>query len=539
MSPQEAGRRLTVAALPGSWFGRPQYRPRLRTPQADGWFLLSPSFAPARRVPDAPPAEPECGRAALREAFEETRTSWDLPRTPTGEQALASIAEEGTAVVVTGQQPGFLGGPLLTLYKALTAVAAARHYRALTGRKCVPVFWVASEDHDLDEVRTAYLPGPPPGEVPFRYPHDADRRPLSLYPIDAAARGVIQAAQEHLGNRRFGDEARALLDLYGSRGLAGGFAAILVSLLGPTGLLVIDPEKLRPLAPRVFRRAIERPEDVLACVERGRRDVRSRGLEPIVSGRFPLFLLEDGKRHHLSLTTTGLEIDGGGPPLSRDRLLRTLEETPRAFSTGALLRPLLAQATLPCVLTVGGPAEVGYFAQLGPLVDYFEVPKPEIGLRLNATIVDGKFARLAGSIPPERLAAARSPEELLAKEDLPVTVKALKQLAPAVESGLLDAVKVVAEAPEAKRLKSRASGISGDILRFADRIEKVLVERRGAELDAARKLWDFVFPEGELQERRWGFIHFIAKHGTDWLEDVLEALEPDPLAVTHRWIVFE
>ena len=530
---------LQVRDLPETWFDRPQYRPRILRGGKEVWFLLDESFAPTREVPAAPPLEPREGRAILKAAFEETYERWQLPRRPETAESLSLLSREGTAVVVTGQQPGFLGGPLLTLYKALTAIAASRRYRTLTGRASIPVFWVVSEDHDLDEVREAHFPAAGGAEASFRFPAETDRRPLSEYPVDERASQVLEAAAQHLSRKRYGEEARGLIELYRGRSLAGGFAALIESLLGHTGLLILDPVALRPSASDIFRRVIERPEEILECIERGREDVRSQGLKPIVEARLPLFLIDEGKRHHLSPAPGGLQMDGGGRAIERGALLDLLRREPRSFSSGALLRPIVQQAMLPCVLSIGGPAEVGYFAQMGPLANHFAVPRPRIALRLNATLVEGKPARLAREIPLERIAAARSAEALIPPGEEPASLRSIRDLSRQAESLLLAAVNEVPQGTEISRLRGRAKELCANLEKLADRLRRIHSGQRTGESQTAEKLWSFAFPSGQLQERHWSSLHFIAKHGTAWLDELLEAEEADPLRTAHRWISFE
>ena len=158
---------------------------------------------------------------------------------------------------------------------------------------------------------------------------------------------------------------------------------------------------------------IEDPAAILGAIEEGREDVRRRGLEPLVGARFPLFIIRDGKRHYLAPDASGALVAGDGTSFSKSQLRRLLDDDPRVFSSGALLRPLVQQYALPCVLTIGGPAEVGYFAQSAPVARQLGVAPPPIGLRLDATLLEGKLARTAREIGAEILATARSPEDLL------------------------------------------------------------------------------------------------------------------------------
>ena len=534
------GGRIQVEVLPMTWFDRAQYRPRI----GNGWYLLDERFRPTQEVPVDPPREPAGdgtgdspgGRAAVAAAISAIARDWDLPVSPEADRSLRSISIGSTAAIVAGQQPGFLGGPLLVLYKAITAIAAARRREDLTGTPCVPIFWVASEDHDLDEVRETRMPGPGGEEAIYRLPHESDRRPLSDFAMDDRALAILDAAREAVSKRRHGDEAARLLDLYRGRSLASGFAAMLASLLGRFGLIVVEPAPLRRLARGLFQRVIEEPEAVLAAIDEGRRRVEEAGLEPFVAGRLPLFILLEGRRQHLSPAPGGLRVDGGGPLLERKALLEQLERSPESFSAAALLRPLIQDATLPSVLTIGGPAEVGYFAQLGPLAKFLGVPPPRIALRFGATLFDGKLA--STTVSGETLAAARSPEDLLPPAEEPPAIARARTLPTRLEAELRDAVASLPAGPEIDRLNRRARDLAADVDGLFGRISRANAASSGRELESARRYWRFAFPGDGLQERRWAWIHFVARHGTDWIEELLTALRQDPLRVGHRRIVF-
>ncbi len=533
---------LSITNTPPHWFESPRYRPRRRPDRGGGWFVLDPSCPRAHAVPHDPPHEPDAGRDALRGAFDRTYETWSLPRTAATDSALELVARPGSAVIVAGQQPGFAGGPLLSLYKALTAIAASRVYSTTTGRACVPVFWVAGDDHDLDEVRTTRFPGGADGEAVFSFPTPSDRRPIADYPMTADALGELGRVKDALRERRCGDDASALVDLYATRGLAGGFGAVLSSLLGDAGLLVIDPVQLRALAAPVVGRVLREPDATLNAVVAGARSAEELGLVPIVSSRFPLFVVEDGARHHLSPSGDGFRIDGldvEGQRTGRE-LLERLASEPEAFSAGALLRPLVQQATLPCVLTVGGPAEIGYFTQLPPLAEHLGIDTPRIALRLGATLLDGAAARTSRAIDLEVLSRAEAPEDLLtADASIPERAEIVR-LAGEIGEALDRAVATLPEAlPEARRLRAKSASLPAEIRTFGEKYARAWAKGRESELARAEKLWRTTFPGGVLQERRWNFLHFVAKHGREWIEELLDRLVESPLAVRHWFVRFE
>ena len=534
---------LTITDLPTAWYDGGRYRPRIRRDDGARWFVLDERFEPVTQVPTEAPSEPSAGREALAGAFDATYRDWGLSTDDAARRSLDELGQPGTAVITTGQQPGFLGGPLYTLFKALTAVAAARAYRRTTGRPCVPVFWVAGDDHDLDEIRTTYLPASGSGldeDLAFTYPTAADRRPIACFSLDDSSRAVVDSARSHLRQRRFGERAMELVDLYESRSLAGGFAALLCELLSGTGLVVIDPVRLRSLAAPLFERVVNSPDRIIEAIHSGRERVQANGLRPVVGDRFPLFLLVNGKRHHLNPTADGMRIENdAGTTLSRQELVAMLTHDPSTFSTGALLRPLLQQYTLPSVLSIGGAAEVGYHAQLAPLAKALDVDAPRIALRLNATLVDGRTAQTTEAATMIGLSTAESATAALVKGQPSEEQVRIRELSQHVEGELNRALDTLPEnLPQGRRLRSGAAKIAKDIRTFSERIDKARTQTQEAQLLRMTKLWNQVFPGGVLQERRWNVLHFVAKHGTDWIGELCDHLMDDPLKLTHRLVAF-
>jgi len=552
--------RAVVQPLPRSWFeNRQRYRRRGPHPSAattsgpptdDAWFLLAhPELAidaPGLDRQAAIPSDLGTSRAELVDAFRATYTNWRLPLTTAAERALSALGDDATTCIVTGQQPGFLGGPIYTLLKALSAIATARWIETHHGTRCIPVFWVAGEDHDIDEVRTARFGAASGGgasddAVAFSLPHPDDRRPLSSRDVDPATVAVLDAASEHFASLQCGDDAVALVDAYRERSVAGGFAAMLATLLGDRGLVVIDPEQLRPLARPLFRRVIESPGAALGAVQRGAAEVAASGLDPFVRARLPLFRLDDdGRRHHLSPTESGdLRVDGGGPTIERAKLLDELDREPQRFSSGALLRPLIQQSLLPCVATIGGAAEVGYFAQLDALADWLAVRRPAIALRFQATILGGRATRAWRrlGLDLESFSRAREATDLLP----PATPSAaLRDLDDVRSAFRRTADALCAELPAAQRGLERAiGGIDAALEKLAARASKAHARERDDLWPAAERVWREAFPDGELQERRRGWLELVGRYGTDWLDDLIATIETDPTALEHRLVLIE
>lgn len=495
------------------------------------------------------PSPCRLGGAALAGLFRELARRWGLSWSPSAEKNLARLEDPGARLVITGQQPGFLTGPLFTFFKAASVAGLAGHLEARRRRPYIPVLWVAGEDHDLEEARSACFPGAGAAGHCFQLPQPADRRPLSSYAIDAETLRVVAAVKEHLGGRRRAEEAFRLLDHYrAGRTLSSACGAVLADLLAPWGLLVIEPEALRPHSRPIIERALQDPEGLMRAVRRGVEEVESLGLRAQVPERFPLFLLEEGaagRRHHLEPVSGGFRAGGSGEFLTTARSLDILKEAPERFSTGVLLRPVVQEALLPVEAAVGGPAEVAYFAQLGPVFEHFGLSKTPMVLRFSASLLEGKVCRAMerlgigpGSL--EALLRARNPQDLIPAGQENAAERLLAELRPLVGERLRDAVAAARlSAGEAERLHAGAREIVKSLERFQRRLQRMVEAVSGERMSAASTVWNHLFPGGVLQERKWNVFHFLAKYGREWVAAVVEEVQKEPFQVRHSWGMFD
>jgi bacillithiol biosynthesis cysteine-adding enzyme BshC len=303
--------------------------------------------------------------------------------------AIRSLARGEALCVTTGQQPGLLLGPLYTVFKSLTAVALARRLADRLGRTVVPVFWNAADDSDLEEVRTAVLPG-----------DDFRLERHSLSGSDLPAAGMVGDLPREETERvvatletawRRGSAGRSLLArfreaLVRARDHGELASSLLYSLAPGTGLVVVDgrwPELRRAAVP-LFRRYVERREEVAAAViaqggELGRAGFRATIQES--SARAGLFDIRQGRREAFT----------GDEPDLRSRV----EEAPETLSWNVLLRSGVQDTVLPNLATVAGPGEIAYHAQLAAAYAILGIGMSVLYPRLEATLVPDGVWRLA------------------------------------------------------------------------------------------------------------------------------------------------
>jgi bacillithiol biosynthesis cysteine-adding enzyme BshC len=305
--------------------------------------------------------------------------------------------QKGAVAIVTGQQVGLFSGPAYAIYKALTTIAVAEEV-SRAGVPAVPVFWLATEDHDLDEVRTAnwFWQGKL-SRLELEAGTNAGR-PVGRIRLGPGIQELVRRAAAMLEGP---DADRISTMLQGSyratETYGSAFGKLFARLFEDEGLILLDPldERLHRLAAPIYRQAIQ--ESTLL-----RQKLLARGREldragysaqvKVTSQSTLLFSLAGGLRH--SLTESGGMFQAGEKAYSGEELVQTAERAPETLSPNALLRPVVQDFLLPVAACVGGPAEVAYYAQSAVLYEHLLGRMPVVLPRADFTILDAKAGKL-------------------------------------------------------------------------------------------------------------------------------------------------
>lgn len=318
------------------------------------------------------------------------------------EENLVKLEHPEARVVVTGQQAGLMLGPMFTLSKAFAAINLARRLDT-PDRPVVPVFWLASQDHDGAEIDHNYLldasetlkrvavnlpESVPAGRIPL---HDEYVATV----LDAVASLTPEARCRAVVTRMLQTSARQ------SDTFADWFAAQLYALLGGTGLILVDPLQpdIAPLFSQVLRREIEDPVVTPAAINQAGRELRELGYEPQLgrgTDATNLFIeLRGGELpRRVLLRFDGHGFTAEGHRFSRSELLDMLEADPTVITPAAGLRPVTQDRLLPTAVFVLGPGELKYVAQIGGVYRFHDVAMPLAWPRARANVVEPAAARL-------------------------------------------------------------------------------------------------------------------------------------------------
>ena len=467
-------------------------------------------------------------------------------------ERVEALRDPASVAVVTGQQLGLFAGPLYTVYKALTAVRLAGRLEAETGRRAVPVFWLADEDHDFAEIRTAAFAdgeavrtcGYDDGREP-----DADRGPvgrivLERGPTERALAGLeaaLPAGPGRLEALRLAREAYVP-----GRTMRDAFAMLLRALVPEVVLMSADDARLKRLAAPVFVHEIETwPETLRGLEDRSAALVEAGFHAQITPSPVGLFVMGEGHRTPLDpVEGGGFVLRGTTDVLSAEDLRARLEADPASISPNVVLRPAVQDTLLPTAAYVAGPGEAAYFAQLGPVYEALGVPMPVIEPRLSLTLVEPGVAKVLeryglgvpdlGGDPGatraalwRRFALEASDGRLEARFDAALrdALGAVDALLPAVEA--VDAGMTTAVGAAHAKVEKAIRTLAAKTVR-AEKQNHDVVRSRIARAQAA--LW----PGGALQERALGPLGVVARHGPAAPPEIVGAV---PLDATVHHVV--
>ena len=435
------------------------------------------------------------------------------------------LLAEGAVAVVTGQQVGLFGGPAYSFYKALTVIEAAAQL-VRKGIPAVPVFWMATEDHDVDEVR--HVTWFHDGELQrLELPRPAeDAVPVGRIALGPAIEDLVRRAQP-LVAETYSDILHATYTPDATYGSA--FAGLFARILGDRGLILLDPldERLHRLAAPILVDALARRDELNDLLLQRGKELDRAGYEPqvkVTSRSTLLFSLEHGKRQVVTVANGGFF--SGAMTMSRKDWQRRLETSPESFSPNAIFRPVVQDFLLPTVAYFGGPSEIAYFAQSQVLYEKLLGRMPVLLPRADLTLVDPKGARLLKKYHLDIEDVWCSPQTLRKRM---YNSAVPKKLAREFDSRIEDIEKSVRMLHKA--IAKVDPTIQGTIARAEKRVRYQLEKLRtktGASLDRHEKLVEqhenflqnLLYPQKGLQSRDLCFLPFLSRWGSSGLDDL-------------------
>lgn len=505
-----------------------------RTPSVHPFYPRPATFLSWAAEESACVKYPADRRNRVAEILERQNKSWGASA-----KALEGISRfrDGALAVVTGQQTGLFGGPMFSLYKALTTVKLAQEAHKL-GLNCVPVFWLATEDHDLDEVNQADILSSDGQLERFSTVTRGDKDlPVGSVTFGKEMSEIVARAQALLGE----SEASTLLAECYRPGETFGtaFAKLFARLFAELGVILLDgsdPE-LDQIAAPVYREVIEQSSALNRKLFQRDEQLQAAGYHQqvrITPTSTPLLAMRDGSRIPVHTDATG-SFSIGDAKHSKQALAALTDSSPQTFSPNVLLRPVVQDYLLPTLVYVGGAAEVAYFAQAGSLYEAILGRVTPIIPRFSATLIEAKpqallekyklsFADVFGGPEPlrETIGARLLGPNLQSSFDQ--AHAGVERSMAAVEEALAQLDKTLVESAE-----NAASKMLYQITSLRSRAARAEARQNEVADRHARVLSNNLYPEKALQERGFAGIYFLAKYGRELLGPLLETIDPNCL----------
>jgi len=464
---------------------------------------------------------------------------------PAAAAALEALSK-GAGVVVTGQQVGLLGGPLFTPFKAATAVARARQATA-AGHPHAAIFWLASEDHDFAEIDHVIFPaGRELRKLVYSgAPENGAARPVGGMVLDERIAPLIEQAWELFGSS---DAMDALAEAYRpGRTFAQAFAAFYAKVFAAQGLLVLDASgrEFHQMGAPVLRAALERADELHAALVERNSTLEAAGYHAQVAVGAQsslLFLIGERTGARLALKRiapsaaepAGLwHTDGSGErqSFSTADLVGILDSEPERISPSALLRPVFQDSLLSTSLTIGGPAEIAYFAQSAVLYERILGRVTPVAPRFSATLIEPAVAELLRrhELTLERVfevcgaAGAASLAQLLAERSMPAEGRRRMDAAgTALEGELAPLVEWMSwlDAGLGRSAETAASKMRYQMNRLRTLAANFQLQREVSLGRHAEAICQALYPGGALQERVHGAAYYFARYGFELAEEL-------------------
>ena len=477
-------------------------------------------------------------RKQLCDALLDMNAAWGA-----GEATLKNIEmlrDTDCLAAVSGQQAGLFTGPLYTIYKALSAVKLAG---CLTQRKTktVPVFWIATEDHDFPEVAKAEFIGRDCrlAHVDVSPDLHQEGQPVGRVIINDSIKTVVDQLLELLPLSEFTPDLEAIVrdSWRPGRSYGEAFARMMTALLGSHGLIFLDPldPRLKQLAAPLYARAASRAQEIASAIDTRSQTLVAAGYHAQVTpseNAFPLFLHDaSDRRHALVRDSAGkYTTKNGDEAYTADELSQMALAKPERFSPNVTLRAVVQDYLLPSISYYGGAAEIAYFAQTAEVYRILERPATPILPRASLTMIESHTGRVLERYGLGLADLFAGPENVLARvveEHLGAqTAKTFGATEQSVNSEL-DKLReqlrtidpTLADALETGRRK-----INYQLEGLRTRFHRAQMTRNEAAHRQLQRAFDQLYPNKALQERHINITSLLARHGryvTEWIYNAI------------------
>lgn len=460
-------------------------------------------------------------RVALVEAL---KAQYDgVKRTTATEKNIEALSSPQTFTITTAHQPNLFTGPLYFLYKILHVIRLADSCKTLfPDHDFVPVYYMGSEDADLDELGHFVVQG-------TRHTWETKQTgAVGRMKVDAPLLQLLEELRGEISVLPHGEEVLTLLEETHTEGVSVQDATfrLVNALFGAYGLVVLIPDNplLKKQGAAVFRRELEQ-QTAAGLVGKSAQSIEKAGYKVQAHARtINLFYLEEQSRQRIEYTDGQYKVHGTDRSFTKEEIEQELDQHPERFSPNVILRGVFQEIILPDIAFVGGGGELAYWLQLRGVFEDHQAHYPVLILRNSFLVVDKEWQEKAGQLGVDVNALFVPEEQLL---NTLVAEKSGHTLHLGAEreelNRLYDELEKKSVAIDAT-LKGHVESLRTRALYRLDELEKKILRAEKRKFaDHRRQLHTLkatLFPGGNLQERVENFSSFYARYGSDFIREL-------------------
>ena len=497
-------------------------------------------FRRAKELTAGPPST--INRAAVVEALRSYHEELGISKGQS--EQLKKFSDEESLVVVTGQQLGMYGGSLFTIYKTLTTILLAKQWERKLNKPVVPVFWLADEDHDFEEIASIGIPGNEDISL-VSLQEEGNGMPVSVQHLNGSISGFEEEVRETLFDTDFSEVLWDSLQKHYHKGRthAQAFAGLISEWFAGEGLLIAgsNSKSIKELSAVLFETAVTKADDIYNSLEVHSTELEKQYHRQVVINPSNLFYI-DSKEGRVKMEKSGQDWKAGGLTLSQEKLLSMITANPQNFSPNVFLRPVLQDAILPTIGYVAGPGELAYYAQMKPLYPFFGMKMPVIFPRLSITLIESGIERIMEKLPFEMHEYNQRIEDLEAAYvehtnsfDVEGMFGTWKQAIADASTDPTEFVKKIDPTLEGTAGKVTA-GFSNEIDKLKGKVYRSIKQQEQTQLKRIVRIKAQLFPDG-LQERSVSPVYFMNKYGLNIWRNIREQFERGNLDLTTHHII--
>lgn len=460
-------------------------------------------------------------------------------------EALDKLLSEDALCIVTGQQLGIYGGPLYTIYKTMTAVLLAAKWEKKLNRPVVPVFWMADEDHDFDEIAWSGILGRDDYHK-IMLNREGDGQPVA----DQLIADEFTEFREHLSSELFDtdftDALWELLERCYNKGETHGkaFANLISEWFSHQGVLIAgsNHEAVKGIIAPDFVRSIESAGDIYDAIEDRSVALEQDYHRQVVNGDSNLFYLDDDNRRIKIHREENGNWSAGEESWTQEELTGLIQDKPHRFSPNVFLRPVIQDRLLPTLGYVAGPGETAYYAQMKKLYGQFELSMPVIFPRLSITLIESGIDRILSKLPFNICEYNQRIEDLESRfiawsdtPDLEAVFGEWKQkIADSSEkpSSVINKIDPTLDGTLGKTV----AGFQNELDRLKGKVYRSVKQQEETQLKRIEKIKINLFPDGQ-QERSVSPVYFMNKYGPDIWDRLLDKFKEEGTDLSHHHII--